>query len=225
MGDGTAWLSWLRLVSSSMEAGCFRCSSVRRGATVRKPATGIARMTLLAQACERRDGKMTEQEASPVEQRIRMKGGNMLRSNALTIGQLSRRTGVPIKVLRHYEDLGFLYTLGRSESNYRLFGEEVVWCVQVIQGLRSLGLTLKEIQALVTCYLERPGEPSGVLLEAQLAQAVARVEAQITALQALRQRILEFQAACAGAPTPPAASALVQLLVSDPRRSAMPSAS
>jgi len=168
---------------------------------------------------------MTEQEASPVEQRIRMKGGNMLRSNALTIGQLSRRTGVPIKVLRHYEDLGFLYTLGRSESNYRLFGEEVVWCVQVIQGLRSLGLTLKEIQALVTCYLERPGEPSGVLLEAQLAQAVARVEAQISTLQAQRQRILEFQAACAGAPTPPAAYALVQLLVSDPRRSAMPSAS
>jgi len=163
---------------------------------------------------------MTEQEASPVEQRIRMKGGNMLRSNALTIGQLSRRTGVPIKVLRHYEDLGFLYTLGRSESNYRLFGEEVVWCVQVIQGLRSLGLTLKEIQALVTCYLERPGEPSGVLLEAQLAQAVARVEAQITALQALRQRILEFQAASAGAPARPAASALVQLLAAAPHRDA-----
>jgi MerR family transcriptional regulator, copper efflux regulator len=140
----------------------------------------------------------------------------MLRSNAMTIGQLSQRTGVPIKVLRHYEDLGFLYTLGRSESNYRLFGEEAVWCVQVIQGLRSFGLTLKEIQALVMCYLERPGEPSGVLLEAQLAQAVARVEAGITALQALRQRILEFQAACADAPAPLAASALAQLLASDP---------
>ena len=93
----------------------------------------------------------------------------MLRSNAMTIGQLSRRSGVPIKVLRDYEDLGFLYTLGRSESTYRLFGEEALWCVQVIQGLRSLGLTLKEIQALVTCYLERPGEPSVALLEAQLA--------------------------------------------------------
>ena len=144
--------------------------------------------------------------------------GNMLRSNAITIGQLSQRTSVPIKVLRHYEDLGFLYTLGRSESNYRLFGEEAVWCVQVIQGLRSLGLTLKEIGALVTCYLERPSEPSTVLLEAQLAQTVARIEARITALQALRQRILEFQTACAGAPAPPAVSALVQLLASDPRR-------
>lgn len=77
----------------------------------------------------------------------------MFWSNAMTIGQLSQRTGVPIKALRHYEDLGFLYTLGRSESNYRLFGEEAVWCVQVIQGLRSLGLTLKEIQVLVRCYL------------------------------------------------------------------------
>lgn len=45
----------------------------------------------------------------------------MLRTQALTIGQLAQRTGVPIKVLREYEGLGFLYTLGRSESNYRLF--------------------------------------------------------------------------------------------------------
>jgi MerR family transcriptional regulator, copper efflux regulator len=47
----------------------------------------------------------------------------MRRTNAMTIGQLSRRTGVPIKVLREYERLGFVYTLGRSAGNYRLFGE------------------------------------------------------------------------------------------------------
>ena len=142
----------------------------------------------------------------------------MLQSNAMTIGQLSRRTGVPIKVLRHYEDLGFLYTLGRSEGNYRLFGKEAIWCVQVVQGLRSLGLTLKEIQDLVTHYLEGHDEPSRVLLEAHLTQALVRVEAQITDLQSLRQRILEFQAACSGAPSSPAASALAQLLASDPHR-------
>src|SRR6266849_2626673 len=64
----------------------------------------------------------------------------------MTIGQLSRRTGVPIKALREYERLGLIYTLGRSESNYRLFDEEALWCIQVIAVLRSLGLTLKEIQ-------------------------------------------------------------------------------
>src|SRR5713226_1724368 len=101
----------------------------------------------------------------------------MLRANAMTIGQLSWRTGVPIKALREYERLGFLYTLGRSASNYRLFGEEALWCVHMVQGLRSLGLTLHEIQDLVTRYLERPGEPIETLLEAKLTQASARVEA------------------------------------------------
>ena len=63
-------------------------------------------------------------------------------SKPMTVGQLSRRTGVPIKVLREFERLGFLYTLGRSDSNYRLFDESALWWLHVIQSLRSLELTL-----------------------------------------------------------------------------------
>ena len=148
----------------------------------------------------------------------------MLRANAMTIGQLSQRTGVPIKALREYERLGFLYTLGRSDSNYRLFAEEALWCVQAVQGLRSFGLTLKEIQTLLTRYCERPGEPIDALLEAHLAQALTRVEARIASLQALRERILEFQAIRASAlaqlPAHPSAPELAHLLASDPRRAA-----
>ena len=149
----------------------------------------------------------------------------MLRSHAMTIGQLSRRTGVPIKVLRTYEDLGFLYTWGRSEGNYRLFGEETLWCVQVIQGLRSLGLTLKEIQALLSRSCERSDVPLSDLLEAPLTQALARVEERLTTLQALRQRILEFQAARSGAPVRPSVAALLHLLANEPRRGVTPSPS
>ena len=149
----------------------------------------------------------------------------MLRANAMTIGQLSRRTGVPIKALREYEHLGFLYTLGRSQSNYRLFGEEALWCVLMVQGLRSLGLTLKEIHELVARYVDRPGEPIGALLDEPLERALARVEARIAALQALRERILQFQAARASAQTPRPVSDLTRLLVSDPRRSMVTSVS
>jgi MerR family transcriptional regulator, copper efflux regulator len=143
---------------------------------------------------------------------------DMLRAHAMTIGQLARRTDVPIKVLRTYEDLGFLSTRGRSESNYRLFGKEAVRCVRVVQGLRSLGLTLKEIQALITDHCESPVELVEGLLQEQLPQVLARVEAQISTLQALRHRILEFQAAAASVPARPAASALVQLLAAVPHR-------
>ena len=57
----------------------------------------------------------------------------------MTIGALSRRTGVPVKALREYEDLGLIYTVGRSAGNYRLFDEEALWCVGVIGTLRDSG--------------------------------------------------------------------------------------
>jgi MerR family copper efflux transcriptional regulator len=114
-------------------------------------------------------------------------------SKPMTVGQLSRRTGVPIKVLREYERLGFIYTLGRSDSNYRLFDYSAVWCVHVVQSLRSLGLTLKEIQVVVAIYLERSEEPQGPPLSQQFDHALARVDARLAELQALRQRIVDFQ--------------------------------
>jgi len=43
----------------------------------------------------------------------------------MTIGDLSRRTGVPVKTLRKYEDMGLICTAGRSPGNYRLFDEDV----------------------------------------------------------------------------------------------------
>jgi len=146
----------------------------------------------------------------------------MVRTNVMTIGQLSRRTEVPIKVLREYERLGFIYTLGRSDGNYRLFGDEALWCVQVVQSLRSLGLTLKEIQTLTVRYTERPCEPIEPLLNELLAQALARIEGRISSLEALRRRVLDFQAAGASAPGclthQPSASPLARLLAADPRR-------
>lgn len=112
----------------------------------------------------------------------------------MTIGQLARRTGVPIKTLREYESLGLIYTRGRSEGNYRLFGDEALWCVQVIQNLRSLGLTVKEIREIASIYLKRPGEPIGPHVQGKLDQALDRIERRMTELQALRQQILDFKA-------------------------------
>src|SRR3989442_5940678 len=102
----------------------------------------------------------------------------MVLAKPMTIGQLSWRTGVPIKTLRDYEQLGLLYTLGRSESNYRLFDEEAFSCVQVIRTMRSLGLTLKEIQELTAIYLTRSGEPLGPQIGEKLGAAVGRIEAR-----------------------------------------------
>jgi DNA-binding transcriptional MerR regulator len=146
----------------------------------------------------------------------------MSASNPMTIGQLARQTGVSIKTLREYEHLGLIYTLGRSESNYRLFNDEALWCVQVIGSLRSLGLTLKEIQEISTFYCRRPGELAGPRLAEKLDQALSRIEARLSDLEAVRQRILDFKMTHAAA-----LEGLTELplYISDPRRQTLESAS
>ena len=113
----------------------------------------------------------------------------------MTIGELSRRTGVPVKTLRKYEDLGLVYTVGRSAGNYRLFDESALWCVEVIRGLRSLGLTVAEIGEVAGIYLGQPGQPIGPHLADRLRAARARIDVRIDEFQALRRRIDEFEAA------------------------------
>jgi DNA-binding transcriptional MerR regulator len=66
----------------------------------------------------------------------------------MTVGELARRTGLSVKAIRRYEALGLIYSVGRSEGNYRLFDASALWCAQVVSTLRSLGLTIKEIDQL-----------------------------------------------------------------------------
>jgi DNA-binding transcriptional MerR regulator len=112
----------------------------------------------------------------------------------MTIGSLSRRTGVPVKALREYEDMGLIYTVGRSAGNNRLFDEDALWCVGVITGLRQLGLTLAEIRDLAAEYLQHTDTPAGPRLAEVLRAVRARTEERIAELQVLLGRIDRFEA-------------------------------
>lgn len=117
---------------------------------------------------------------------------------AMTVGTLSRRTGLSVKLHRQYEDLGLIYTVGRSTGGYRLFDTEAMWCVGVITGLRSLGLTLAEITELNADYQGCPEEPVGPRLAAMLTEVRTRTRQQIAALQARLEKLDMFQAQHAG---------------------------
>jgi MerR family copper efflux transcriptional regulator len=133
----------------------------------------------------------------------------------MTVGRLARRTGLSVKAIRQYEALGLIYSAGRSEGGYRLFDESALWCAQVVSTLRSLGLTIKEIDQLGSAYLSRPDEPIGPRLATVLDRAEQRIDARVAELTAVRGRIREYRtqhaAALAGRPGP-------DLFGRDPRR-------
>jgi MerR family transcriptional regulator, copper efflux regulator len=113
----------------------------------------------------------------------------------MTVGDLARRTGMSAKAIREFEGLGLIYSAGRSEANYRLFDESAIWCAQVIGSLRSLGLTIKEIQELAALYLDQPGEPIGRRLAELLDGAEQRIEQRRAELDLIQERIRDFRSA------------------------------
>jgi MerR family transcriptional regulator, copper efflux regulator len=113
----------------------------------------------------------------------------------MTVGELARRTGMSAKKIREFEGLGLIYSAGRSEANYRLLDKAAIWCVEVISSLRSLGLTIKEIQELAALYLDRPDQPIGPRLAALLDRAERRIEQRRAELDLIQERIRNFRAA------------------------------
>jgi DNA-binding transcriptional MerR regulator len=74
-----------------------------------------------------------------------LSGGLML----LKIGELARRTGVTIRALRHYDEIGLLSPSTRSEGGFRLYSLEDVGKLYRIQALCRLNLPLAEVQEIL----------------------------------------------------------------------------
>lgn len=90
------------------------------------------------------------------------------------IGDLAKRTGVSVRTLHHYHQIGLLSPSHRTESGHRLYGREEVIRLQQIISLRQMGLALEEIRA----FLEQPGASARRVVEMQLARLREQIEHQ-----------------------------------------------
>ena len=63
----------------------------------------------------------------------------------LTVGALARRTGLTVRALHHYDEIGLLSPSGRTDSGYRLYSDDDVRRLERIVLLRGLGMPLDTI--------------------------------------------------------------------------------
>lgn len=115
-------------------------------------------------------------------------------SGLMTVGEIARRTGLSIKAIRQFEASGLIYSAGRSESNYRLFDETALLCAEVVRNLRSLGLTIKEIQELADLFHDTPDVPIGPRLAVLLGRVEHRIDQRLAELVELRRRVAGYRA-------------------------------
>lgn len=110
------------------------------------------------------------------------------------IGQLAKRTGLSVRTLHFYDEIGLLKPRHRSNADHRLYGEDDIARLQQIVSLRDLGFALEDIRGClddpafsparaITMQLARLREQIG--REQRLCERLAAVAARLEAAEAV----------------------------------------
>ena len=113
----------------------------------------------------------------------------------MNIGDVAGRSGLPVKTIRYYEDIGLIRPQ-RGENGYRAFRQTDVHKLAFLGRARSLGFSIEECRALLALYEDKDRASSDVK---QVAEAhVVQIERKIAELyqlyddQSQREGVVDF---------------------------------
>lgn len=115
----------------------------------------------------------------------------------MKIGDLAKATATQAETIRYYEREGLLPDAGRTESNYRVYGESHVRRLGFIRHCRSLDMTLGEIRTLLR-FKDAP-EENCEEVNALLDEHIGHVATRIKELRHLQSELKELRNQCGGA--------------------------
>jgi DNA-binding transcriptional MerR regulator len=99
-----------------------------------------------------------------------------------TVGHLARATGLTVRTLHHWDEIGLLRPAERSGAGHRRYSPEDVERLYRILALRRLGLSLEDVSAALTA--------EGPDLRAAVEGHWARVSALLATQRELRRRLV-----------------------------------
>ena len=115
---------------------------------------------------------------------------------ALSIGELSRRTAVNIETIRYYEKIRMLQPPARTEGGRRIYGLTDARVLAFIRRGRELGFGFEEIRALLA--LGGPGKASCADVRKIAAHHLDDIRTKITDLRKLEKLLAKTIAQCSG---------------------------
>jgi len=105
----------------------------------------------------------------------------------LQVGDLAKAAGKTVRAIHHYEELGLLKPDARSKGRFRLYDPSAVTRVRWIGKLHDLGMSLIQIQQVVTAWEHAPS-PARAMAEVR---GTYRERLQETRAQIARLTVLE----------------------------------
>lgn len=114
----------------------------------------------------------------------------------VNIGEAARLSGVSAKMVRHYEGLGLLPRVARTDGGYRQYSEADVHTLRFIKRSRDLGFSMTEIGELVGLWQNRRRASANVRRIAQ--KHAEDLAERIRAMQEMQRTLQHLIHCCHG---------------------------
>ncbi|UTW52517.1 helix-turn-helix domain-containing protein [bacterium SCSIO 12827] len=114
----------------------------------------------------------------------------------LSIGDLARRAGCTVQIIRHYEKVGLLPEARRTDGNRRIYSEDQASRLVFIRHSRELGFSLDDIRQLLS-FSDRPDQ-SCEQVDALARKHLGNVQERLARLRSMERELKRMISQCGG---------------------------
>jgi MerR family copper efflux transcriptional regulator len=113
----------------------------------------------------------------------------------MNIGEVARRSGLPAKTIRYYEEIGLIRPK-RADNGYRAFYESDLHKLAFLSRARGLGFSIEECRTLLALWEDKGRASAEVKRIAE--EHLADIGRKIAELEEMRATLGHLVKACAG---------------------------
>ncbi len=114
----------------------------------------------------------------------------------MNIGEVSSRSGVSQRMIRHYEKVGLVPRAARRASGYRDYGDDDVHRLRFVRRARDLGFGIEEIRRLLALWEDR--ERSSAEVKALALTRAGELRRKEQEMATMRRTLEALARSCSG---------------------------
>lgn len=114
----------------------------------------------------------------------------------MKIGVAAKRSGLPSKTVRYYDDIALVSPVSVGENGYRNYEDSDVRKLLFVRKARSFGFSIEDCRDLLSLYEDRNRASADVRKIAQ--ERIAEIDRKLEELQSLRKELGLLVTACNG---------------------------
>ena len=114
----------------------------------------------------------------------------------MNIGTASKLSGLTVKTVRYYSDIGIINPKINTSTGYRSFSERDLAKLQFISKARKFDFSLNDCRELISLYENT--ERSSKEVKALTLLKIAEIDTKLSELNMLRKQLSTLASACKG---------------------------